>query len=110
MNSTNQLAVYAFLMNTAYNMWADNSDDPFMKKLARASLNSIPATIAIDTREIVGYAAKKLNVGNVKQPDTSIQSMQRTITGSTMNLEEYVKARNMPAYYSRPEDMYKNFS
>lgn len=110
MNGTNQLAVYAFLMNTAYNMWTDNSDDPFMKKLARSALNSIPATIAVDTRDIVGYAAKKLNVNNVTQPETSVQSMQQVIAGSTHSLEDYVKARNMPAYYSRPEDMYKNFS
>lgn len=108
--NANQMAVCAFLMNTAYNMCTDESNDPFMTKLTRSALNSIPATLAIDTRNIVKFAANKLNINNIQQPETSVQSWQKTMMQSTKTLEDYVKEKNMPAYYSKPEVMYKNFA
>lgn len=109
MTSQNQMAVYAFLMNTAYNMWMDTSNEDFMKKLGRAALNSVPITLALDTRDLVNYAAKKMGVKEVQQPKTSLHSMNNTVYNVTKTLEEFVAQRNMPAYYSKPGEEYKNF-
>lgn len=109
MTTQNQLTMYAFLMNTAYNVWVDESSDPFVKKLSRAALNSIPMTLALDTKEIVGCVAKKMGINDIKQPETTFNSMATVLTNSTKTLEEYAQKRNMPAYYSKPEDFYKNF-
>lgn len=109
MTSQNQMAVYAFLMNTAYNMWTDESTEPFIKKLGKAALNSIPLTLAFDTKELVQYAAKKMDIKNVKQPATSFHSMNNVVYNTAKTLEEFVKQKNMPAYYSKPGEEYKNF-
>lgn len=109
MKNQNQLALYAFLFNTVYNMWNDDSTDTFTKKLGRAALNSVPISLAIDTQEIVECVAKKINVNNIKQPMTSFHSIKNVLDGSRKTVEEYVKEKNMAAYYSIPEDAYKNF-
>lgn len=109
MANQNQLAVYAFLMNTAYNMWMDESNEPFVKKLGKAALNSVPITLAIDTKELVKYAAKKMGVNEVKQPATSFHSMTNVVHSTAKTLEEFVEQRNMPAYYSKSGEEYKNF-
>lgn len=109
MANQNQLTAYAFLMNTAYNMWTDESNDSFIQKLGRAALNSVPITLAIDTKDIVNFAANKMGLNNISQPKTTYHSMKNVISGSAKTLEQYVQDRNMPAYYSKLETLYKNF-
>jgi len=109
MTTQNQMAVYAFLMNTAYNMWMDESNEPFVKKLGKAALNSVPITLALDTKDLVKYAAKKMGIDDVKQPATSFHSMNNVVYNTAKSLEEFVEQKNMPAYYSKPGEEYKNF-
>lgn len=104
----NQMVMYAFAANMAYNLLTDNSDDSWMKRLGRATLSSIPMTLSIDTRGIVNYAADRFNIDNVQQPPTTMHSIQLVLEGSTEALHKYIEENNMAAYYSKEESLYKN--
>lgn len=106
----NQFALYAFLANTVFNLLTDNSDDKLWKRIGKAALNSIPMSLEIDTKEVVDYAAKRYDLGNIQQPSNSIQSVQRIVGGSSKALQDYVNEKNLPAYYSSPETAYKNLA
>lgn len=108
--TNNQFAVYAFLMNTAYNLICDKSEEPWLKRLGKAALNSIPMSIAIDTKSIVNYAADRCKIKEVNQPRTSLESLQKVLGGSSSAIQAYVEDNNMPAYYSKPENSYKNLA
>lgn len=109
MGDNNKMVLYAFAMNTAYNLWSDNSNDPFITKLGRAALSSIPLSLTLDTKDIVQCAANKMNI-EVHQPSTTYQSMKIILDGSVENLNNYAKENKMPAYYVREEDRFKNLS
>ena len=106
----NQMAVCAFALNTVYNYIGDESNDPFITKIGRAALSSIPTTLMLDTSDVVKYAAKKLDIDNVTQPENSYYSLRDVLTNTRNALEEFVASNNMVAYYTREKDLYKNLA
>lgn len=101
----NQFLLQTYLMSVALNLCQDNTSDPFGKRLARAALSSIPITIAIDTSGIVNMVANKFNINNIQQPENTMHAVQNVITNTT---QKYNQQKQVIAYYSRPEDNYKN--